>query len=136
MQHHLTVVLKGGVYGRTETNETFSGEIRLSGSDKCKLGLRSEISRFECVRFLSRQHDLSHAARILWPDLYVRLTLDEFQGIRDGPSSSPNSRLVIDGNHLSSDVSTLRMIGAESRAASTDGCDQTSLYSSWPSLES
>jgi len=24
MQHHLTVVLKGGVYGRTETNETFS----------------------------------------------------------------------------------------------------------------
>ena len=24
MQHHLTVVLKGGVYGRTEKNETFS----------------------------------------------------------------------------------------------------------------
>jgi hypothetical protein len=28
---------------------------------------------------------------------------------------------VIDGNHLSPDVSTLRMIGADSRAASTDG---------------
>jgi len=26
MQHHLTVVLKGGVYDRTETNETFSHE--------------------------------------------------------------------------------------------------------------
>src|SRR6202043_1574837 len=33
MQHHLTVVLKGGVYARTETNETFSqGEERHLGS--------------------------------------------------------------------------------------------------------
>lgn len=45
------------------------------------------------------------------------------------PSSAPNCRLVVGGNHLSSDVSTLRMIGADSRAASTDGCDQTSRYS-------
>ena len=33
MQHHLTVVLKGGVYDRTETNETFShGEERDLGA--------------------------------------------------------------------------------------------------------
>ena len=33
MQHHLTVGLKGGVYDRTETNETFShGEERDLGA--------------------------------------------------------------------------------------------------------